>query len=361
MQEKIVSPEKLKDLVKRIFAGSGLASEAAAIEADVLCWANLHGVDSHGVVMVPWYLENLKKGVMNPKPNIAIEKETGSTLLIEADRALGPVVTVFAMKKAIQKAVDSGICVSFIRNVTHQGAIGYYSLLAAKSDMAGIIFTCNPPNMAPWGARAVGVHNSPISIAVPGEVRDPILLDMATSVVAGGKINLALEKQTSIPEGWALDKFGKPTTDPIKAAILLPAGGAKGSGLALMLECLSSILMGNPLLEPNIEIPDEANMDSSGEKIKRPVFMNKHIQNSVVMAINIGQFTNIAEYKTNIDNLISKIKALPKADGFSEIFVPGEPESATASKRMREGIPLPLKTIENLKLAAEELNVEFPF
>jgi len=220
----------LKKFSQEIFVRVGFTPEGAEVQADVLVWANLRGLDSHGVLRIPWYIELVEEGHMHARPNIQIQKETLATLLIDADFSPGPIVTVMAMRRVMEKARQVGIGWAIIRNTMHQGAMGYYSLMAAKEGMAGINWVCNPPNMAPHGAKAIGVHNSPISIAAPGKRHRPLILDMATSIAARGKIDLALDKGISIPESWALDKDGKPTTDPKQAAILIPAGGTRAPG-----------------------------------------------------------------------------------------------------------------------------------
>jgi len=340
-----VAWEPLKAFTREVFVRVGVPPKDAAIEAEVLVWANLRGVDSHGVLRIPWYVEMVDAGQMNPKPNIEMLKETVATVFIDADRAFGPVVTTFAMNRVMEKAKQVGVGWGLIRNLTHQGAMGYYSLMAAKEDMAGIALVSSPPNMAPYGARAAGVHNSPISIAVPAKRHRPLFLDMATSVAAGGKLWLARDKGIPIPKGWALDSDGNPTIDPNLAAILMPTGGAKGSGLALMFECLSGIMAGNPLLEPVlVDKPEE----------------RRHNQNSVVAAIDIGMFTDVESYKNHIDTLIDCLKALPKAEGVDEIFVPGELENNCYDERAQHGVPLPEGTISNLHRVAERFEVEFP-
>jgi LDH2 family malate/lactate/ureidoglycolate dehydrogenase len=358
-----VAWESLGEFAREIFVRAGVPADDAATEASALLWANLRGVDSHGVLRIPWYVENIDKGVMNPKPNIRIVKETPATLLIDGDRALGPVVTVFAVKRVTKKAKEVGIGWAMLRNITHQGALGHYSQMIAKEGMAGIAFVCNPPNMAPHGARVAGVHNSPIAISVPAKRHHPLNLDMATSVVAGGKLWLAVDKGIPIPEGWALDKEGKPTTDPQKYATLLPAGGPKGSGLALMFECLSSVMVGNPLLEPTLmgTVVEPKSADKKSKVTwERPGLVPRHIQNGIIAAIDIGTFTDVESYKEHIDNLIDGLKALPKAEGFTEIFVPGEPEERTYVERSRNGIPLPEGTVRNLRGIAERFNIELP-
>ena len=334
----------LREFTKEVFVRAGLPPEDAATEAEVLIWANLRGVDSHGVLRIPSYVQNVDTGQMNPRPNIRIEKETAATLLIEGDRAFGPVVTVYAMERAISKAKEAGICWALIRNTTHQGAMGYYALMAAKQNMAGIALVCSPPNMAPYGARAPGVHNSPIAIAVPAKKHRPLILDMATSVAARGKIDLAIDKGIHIPHGWALTGDGQPTTDPTVAKILMPAGSYKGSGLALMFECLSSVMAGNPLLSPVLT-----------EKVSP-----SHIQNGIVAAIDISTFTDVEEYREHIDQVISGIKALPKAEGTDEMMVPGEPEDKVYEDRVRSGVPLPEGTVTRLRSVAERFGVQLP-
>jgi len=357
-----VSEESLRKFVKEVFVRAGTSPEDAEIEADVLLWANLRGVDSHGVLRIPWYVDNVDRGIMNPRPNIKVVKETPATLVVESDHALGPVVTVFAMNKVMEKAKQTGIGWGFISNHTHQGAMGYYAQMASKNDMAGIVFVCAPPSMVPFGAKTAGVSNSPITIAVPAKKHRVLFLDMATSVVARGKIWLAVDKGVPIPEGWAVTKEGNPTTDPNQAAYFLPVGGPKGSGLALMFECISSVIIGNPLLEPHLmekkaEPKPEVKAEAKG---RHPDAMPRHVQNSVVAVIDIGQFTDMDSYKEHIDNLIDGIKGLPKADGFKEIMVPGEPEEKTYDDRSRNGIPLPEGTIRNLKGVAERFGLKLP-
>jgi len=360
-QNQVVVPwQPLHEFATEVFTRAGCSRKDASIEADALIWANLRGVDSHGVLRIPWYVENIDKGIMNPKPNIKVLKETPATLFIDADKALGPVVTVYTVDLTVKKAKEIGICWSLVRNLTHQGALGYYSQMMALKGMAGIVFVCNPPNMAPYGAKAAGVHNSPIAISVPAKKHHPLNLDMATSVVAGGKLWLAVDKGTPIPLGWALDKDGNPTTDPKKYATLLPVGGAKGSGLAMMFECLTGVMSGNPLLEPSLRGKAKEVEGKTDVKWEKPGLVPRHNQNSVVAAIDISHFTDLESYKEHIDNLIDGIKALPKAEGFNEILVPGEPEERTYLERSKKGIPLPEGTIRNLRNVATKFGIKLP-
>ena len=340
-----VAWNRLQSFTAAVFEHAGLTAEDAAVEAEVLVWANLRGVDSHGVQHVAGYVRSVEAGHYNPRPDIRIERETAATMLIEADRAFGPVVTTFAMNHAIAKARGSGIGWVLIRNTTHQGAMAYYAQMAARENMAGIASVCNPPNMAPPGARAPGVHNSPIAIAVPGSGNRFISLDMATSVAAFGKLDVAVDRDESIPDTWALDEDGHPTTDPSLARYLQPAGGYKGYGLALIFECLSSLMVGNPLLTAAITGPGAT----------------PGVQNSFIAAIDIAAFTDPVEYRANIDELTAAMKGLPRAEGVDELFVPGEPEERVHRERLVNGIPLPPGTREKLNEVAVKFGLKVPW
>ncbi len=338
--------EPLQNFVRDVLLRIGMPQADAETEAEVLLWANLRGMDSHGVQQLPFYVREVDGGYMNPRPDIRVLNETPATMTIEGELAFGAVVTTFAMNRVMQKARDVGIGWAIIRNTAHQGAMGYYSLMAAKNDMAGLNFTCTPPAMVPHGARVAGVDNSPLSIAVPAGRYRHVILDMATSVTALGKISVARDKGVPIPEGWAVDKEGRPVTDPNLAAYLLPIGGPKGSGLALMFECLSSVMVDNPLLEPVL----------SGTKKSE----GHQVQNSVIAAIDISTFTAVNAYKEHIDKLIDGLKALPTAEGFDEVLFPGERGNRTYDERWRNGIPLPEGTVSRLQGVAERFGLSLP-
>jgi ureidoglycolate dehydrogenase (NAD+) len=347
MKDTVVVPwQDLWQFTKDIFLQVGLSPEEAEIEADVLVWANLRGVDSHGVRAIPLYVKMVQDGFFKTDAQVRTVHETPAVLVVDGDHGFGPVITVHAMEHVMAKARQVGFAWGFLRNITHQGAIGYYALMAAKENMAGLAWVCGGPNMAPYGARARGTHNSPIAIAVPGNEHPPLILDMATSVVAYGKLRVAIDKGEAIPDTWALDEDGQPITDAQDVAMLCPTGGYKGSGLALMFECLSSLLVGVPMLAPQL-------LDLEA---KPP----RGTQNGIVAAIDIGALTDIDGYKEEIDRLAGAIKALPKAEGFEHVFVPGEPEDRYREQRERDGIPLPEPVASSLREVAAELGVELP-
>jgi len=338
-----IAAEPLKSFIQDVFTAAGMPAADAAMEADVLIWANLRGIDSHGVLRLAWYLDMIATGQMNPRPNIRTIKETPAVLYLDADKAVGPVATIPAMQRVMEKARTVGIGWAVLRNITHQGAMAYYAQMAAQADMIGMAIVCSPPNMAPFGAKAAGLHNSPIAIAAPAGKHRPLSLDMATSVAAGGKLWLAQDKGVPLGDGWALDAAGNPTTDAHAASILLPAGGPKGSGLALMFQALTSILAGNPLITPRL---------NDG--------VNIHNQNSVVAAIDIELFIDPADFKQEVDDTIDALKRLPRADGFDDVLMPGEPEFAVFDERSANGIPLPPGTLQKLRDASAKFGVPLP-
>src|SRR5262245_35063956 len=246
MSNTSVMPDALKRFATSIFSRSGLPQADAAVVADVLVWANLRGVDTHGVMRIPRYVDLIQSRDMNPRPAIRILTEPSASVLIEADRAAGPVAMTRAAAEAVRKARDAGIGLAIARATTHTAALGYYTLAIAEQAMAGIALAGSWPNVVYHGSRAAGVSTSPLSIAVPGG--EPVVLDMATSVVSMGKLNQAKRAGKAIPAGWAIDGQGNPTTDPDTAQTPLAMGGPKGSGLSFMVECLASLIASNPLL-----------------------------------------------------------------------------------------------------------------
>jgi LDH2 family malate/lactate/ureidoglycolate dehydrogenase len=345
-EEVRIDAESLKAFVKQVFVRLGFPPEDAETGADLLVWANLRGVDSHGVLRLPRFVRMVGEGNLNPRPDIRVLKETPAVLFVDADGSLGAVSATFAMRRAMDKAMVVGIGWALITNTLSPLAIGYYTQMAARADMVGIAITYGQPNMPPHGARAAGLHNGPISIAVPAKDHRPVVLDMATSVVARGKIDLAIDKEAAaIPEGWALDGDGNPTIDPLQARLVVPFGGYKGADLAFIGECLSGIMAAHPLVAP-VLLGWEP--------------LTYHRQNSVMAAIDIATFTDLEGYKERVGDFIKGVKGLPKAEGFDEILVAGEPEDRVYDERVRHGIPLPEGTVRNLREVAEQVGVGLP-
>ena len=334
----------LEAFVSAMFTAAGAPAADAATIAEVIVWANLRGIDTHGVLRVPGYIRRIDTGEFNPKPNITTVTDLPAAAVIDADRAYGPVGMSMGIDLAVQKAKTQGVGVCIVRRVTHMAAIGYFALRAAKQDVLGLVFGSSKPNMAYHGAKARGVATSPIAIAAPGMEHAPIVLDMATSFSSMGKVMLARDSGHDLEPGAALTEQGEPTVDANAARFLTPLGGAKGAGLALMFECLSGILVANPLIATAIGPQSDWN----------------HNQNGFALAIDIAAFTEPVRYRADIDTLIAALKALPVADGHDEILVPGERGNRAMEERLRDGVPLPGGTWDRLKEVADDLGVEMP-
>jgi len=337
-----VSKVDLLDFATRIFVAAGVERALAEQWADVLVWANLRGVDSHGVLRIPRYLDLLGRGSINAKPRIRLERDAGAIAVMEADHAPGAPAMIRAMEEAIARAqkVHVGWCAA--RNITHAGAIGYFALQAAQAGMAGIVMAASSPLMAYHGARVSGVSTNPLAIAIPARKRRPFLLDMSTATVANGKILNARDRGQSIPIGWGIDKDGKDTTDPHQVATLLPLGGPKGSSLSLMIECLCSLAIGNPLIARALTAENRG---------------DDPVLNGVAIAVDLSAFGDPEEFDNEIDQLSVAISSLPRADGVERIYLPGERGDSVLATRERDGIPVPAGTWARLVEAAGKVGV----
>jgi LDH2 family malate/lactate/ureidoglycolate dehydrogenase len=332
-----IGAERLERWVSRVFLKEGLSEEHAQTVAKVLVWANLRGMDTHGVVRVPRYVDLIRDGDLNPRPAMTTRNETAACVLLEADRAAGPVAMTHAMELALRKAREAGAGICLVRATTHTAALGYYTHMAAAAGMAAIAFSGSWPNMAYHGARAAGVSTAPLAIAVPGE-EGPIALDMGSGIVSMGKLMQARRSGEALSPGCALDSHGRETTDPRAAVLPLPLGGAKGSGLALLIECLASLISGNPLL---------------AEALEGTPLGKRHRQNAAVIVLDIARFVDPAYFRSEVMRLARAIKALPPQPGM-EILLPGERGARSAQERRRDGIRLPKAVYEELQALMEE-------
>jgi LDH2 family malate/lactate/ureidoglycolate dehydrogenase len=328
---------RLEGWVAKIFSREGLSEEHARLVAEVLVWANLRGMDTHGVLRVPRYVDLIRAGDLNPRPDMKVRNEAAASVVLEADRAAGPVAMTHATRLSIGKAKEAGIGICLARGTTHTAALGYYTHLAADAGMAAIAFSSSTANMAYHGARAAGVSTAPLAIAVPGE-HGPIALDMASGMLSMGKLRQAQLTGGALEPGLALDKHGNPTTDGRAAAIPLPLGGAKGSGLSLLIECLASLLAGNPIL---------------AEVLEKTPLGKRHRQNGAVIALDIARFIDPAQFRREAGRLARAIKTLPPQPGM-EVLIPGERGSRVAERRRREGIPLPKGVHDELRQLMDE-------
>ncbi len=328
------SADALRDYCYQVLTASEVAPDCAAAVADVLVDADLTGVSSHGVSRMAIYLQRLNAGLVSRTNQIRIVRESPSAVVIDAGNTLGALSAKFAMETCIRKARETGCCFATVRNSNHFGAAAYYTKLAAAQDMIGFASTNLNGKIAPYGAAEPFMGTDPISIAAPSGGK-PVVLDMTPSVVALGKLILAQKLGQSIPEGWALDREGNPTTDPAEGrkGSLIPIGGPKGSGLAIAVEILCGVLSGAGY---GSQLHDLYVMDE-------PQGIGHFIG-----AIDIAHFIDVDSFKSALSAMAGEIKGLRKAEGVGEIFLPGEQSFNRMERNLREGIDLPEPVYQEL-------------
>lgn len=340
----VIEASQLAAFAARLFVSRGMSKEHAAQVADVLVWADLRGVDSHGVERLPSYLSLIERGQMNPQGAPRLEDAAPAMFRIDADRAAGAVPMIMAADEATRRARAFGVAMGLVCRSAHTGAVGYYVQRAARQGFIAMVLGSGPPLMAYHGARTASLSTSPLAIGAPGGPDGVVVLDMATSVASNGKLKQAQREKTPIPPGWALDAHGSPTTDPMKAAIALPIGGPKGAGLGLMFECVTSVLAGAPLL---------ANMLGPGKT-------SFHMQSQMFVAIDASKFRALDDYERDIGALVDVIKGLPRADDRAPIRLPGERSEQEARRRERIGVPISPRLRAQLMELAEKCGVQPP-
>lgn len=341
-----IGKAELEAFVAAIFVATGLTREHADAWAKMLVWANLRGTDSHGVIRIPRYIDLVNAGSIKAKPDIRVTRKPGAAaIVLEADRAPSAVALTRAMSEAVAAARETGVAWCAARHVSHTGAIGYFALQAAEAGMAGIVMSASGPMMAYPGTRVPAVSSNPIAFAVPRKGGRPFLLDFSTGVVANGKIMAAADRGEKIPVGWGLDKDGNDTTDPKAVETLLPLGGAKGAGLSFMIECLTSLLLSESRIAPDLEswaIGDDPFLNGS------------------VVAIDPGAFGDCDVFEREAERLGIAIADLARAKGVDRIYLPGERGDAIRAEREVKGIPIPQGTWQRIAKAADKLGVPPP-
>ncbi|WP_089946133.1 Ldh family oxidoreductase [Candidatus Entotheonella palauensis] len=321
-----LSPELLHDTGKAIFQAAGASDEEAQIVMEHLVGANLAGHDSHGVILIPSYINRIKRGHIVPGAPLEIERESPTTAHLNGNWGFGYVVTTRAMEMAIAKAKEHNVAAITIHLQGHVGRLADYPLMAAKAGMIGMI-TCDSgrasKSVVPFGGRVARLGTNPISVAFPSDLQGPIFLDMATSAVAAGKIGVKRNRGEPAPPGWILDKDGNDTTnvnDFYDGGAILPMGGDqghKGYVLSFMVETLSGILTSLGF-----------GIDPQG----------RHNDGTFISVFNVNAFRPLDEFKRDMEAFVRYIKDTPPAAGFTEVLYPGELEHRTAQERWRDGI-----------------------
>ena len=336
--------EALREFVIQCFQRVGVSPEDSAIAAKVLLESDLRGIESHGVARLSeFYIGRIRNGNTNPEPNVRVVHEAPATALMDGDGGLGIVVGYRAMELAIQKGKRTGAGFVAVTNSRHYGIAGYYSSMALTHDMIGISMTNAGPRVLPTFGSQPMVGTNPISVAAPTRSGTPFVLDMATSVVAVGKFENAERAGTPIPQGWALDTEGRPTTDPVVAKSsrrALPLGSEpemssyKGYGLAVMVDILCGVLSGigaSPMLQNNY--------------------------GHFFGALRIDAFRPANQFKEMMDEMCAGLRATPVLPGYERVLVPGDLEFRAREERLKSGIPLHPSVVESLLELGRELDV----
>ena len=340
-----IDAEALRDFASAVYQGAGMPGDDAYLVADTLVQADLWGHQSHGVLRLGWYLDRIRNGVMSPvtKPEFVVD--SGAIALIEGHDGVGHVLTQLATREAVKRARQHGVAVVGVRGSNHFGTCMYYTRLGALDGCVMWLTSNGGPAMAPWGGRRKIIGTNPWSVAAPAGRHPPFLMDMANTGVARGKIYLARNRREKIPEGWAIDKDGAPTTDPQAAidGIILPMAGHKGYAIAMMVDILSGVLTGGGFLSQVHSPYQTADRSQCGH------FM---------IALNIEALQPLAEFNRRMEQYIAEIKSVPLAQGFDEIFYPGEMEARNDSVNRGEGLLLPEDTRAGLAAIAAETGLK---
>jgi len=361
---RTVSAEVLKSFCRQVFEKLGVSPDDAEITSDALVSADLRGIDSHGVARLSRYVDYLRRGMALARFQVRVVRETPITAVMDGGGGLGPPVAYRAMQLAISKAKRSYVGFVAVRNSNHFGIAAYYAMMALEHDMIGISATNAKPVVLPTFGCDAMLGTNPISIAVPAGQERPFVLDMATSTVPQGKVEIYERSGRPIPLGWATDEKGQPTSDPVlvlknigdrKGGGLLPLGGIgeergghKGYGLALAVDIFSALLSGAACSDLTYPV------DKNG----RPLPANL---GHFLGAIRIDGFRQLSEFKASMDDLIRRIRCSSKLEGFNRIYIHGEKEFETAERSSREGIPLHEKIVVDLQTLAGELGLSTPF
>lgn len=343
--EPRVDSARLQAVVTTIFVRCGMDGRDAARLADTLIYADLGGIHSHGVLRVPEYVKKLTVGGVNPRGRPHIVRDMGACLVVDGDDSMGQIAMYFAMQRTVERAQQTGIAAAAIRGSNHSGAMAYYAAQAIQEEMIGIATTNALPTMAPWGGaeRILGIN--PLGVGIPAGEELPIVYDAAFSGSSHGKIRVYQQKGLVLPAGWALDRAGRPTTDPAVAVdgLLAPIGGYKGTGLALIMGILSSMLSGAAY---GLEL---GNMDDGPQP---------GLDGHFVAAIRIDAFEDVGRFKARVDKAVREIHACRPAEGVEHIYAPGEVEALRRQDYGRSGLPLNDVTVTDLRRTAHDLGVD---
>ena len=341
-----VAAAALATFIKRAFEAAGLRSEDADVVANLMVEADLRGSDTHGVIRLPLYLRRLKAGGIKARPDIRIVRERPATALVDGDNGIGHLVMRFATMTAIEKAKGAGVAWVGARMSNHAGPAALYAMMPLAHDMIGLYLAVGSNNhLPPWGSTENLLGTNPIAIAVPAEEEPPIVLDMAPTVAAFGKVRLKMQRGEELPVGWMIGRDGKPLTDPKRAeqGLLLPIGDYKGYGLSLMTGLLAGTL----------------NQAAFGRDVVDFVKEQGKAANTghAIVAVSVEAFAPVAVFKRQVDAAIRAMRGAQRLPAVERIWLPGEQSHLKRQDRAKNGIPMPKPLRDSLEMAARDLGI----
>jgi len=345
----IVKEVDLRQFAERLLRATGLSEAQAVQMAAALIATNLRGVDSHGVQLLPHYAGQIERGEVNLAAEGRVVSEFGACLVYDAENGLGQVTAPICCDHAVRLAASNGLGMVVARECNHFGAAFLWSRRISSAGYIGISMCDASMQVPPWQGREPRLGTNPISVSVPHPDHKGWLLDMATATVAYAKLEqLKLKGATEVPYGWAQDREGVPTTDMATAlgGLLMPLGGYKGSGLAMMVEILCGVLAGGSTFGTNV-----TGLRHQGRPMRA---------NHMFLAIDVARFMPLDEFHGRMDWLISEVKSAAPAKGYDEVLVAGEPEWRAEAERCEQGIPIPDGVWESIVEAAQRLKVSLP-
>jgi len=345
--ERRFEARELEAFVARAFIAIGLPASDAESVARLMILADLRGSDGHGIFRLPQYVRRIRAGGMNVKPNIYVAQETEAMALVDGDNGMGHLVMRFAAQIAIDKAERAGISWVGVRQSNHAGPAALYAMMPLERDMIGIYLAVGSANhMPPWGGVELLLSTNPIAFAIPAFEEPPIVLDIATSVAAYGKVKTKAQRGEPMPEGWMIDAFGRPLTNPKRAeeGFLLPIGDYKGYGLALVFGLLAGTLNGAALGRDVIDFnKDDTTPTNTGQ---------------VIVALDVARFSPVEAFKRNVDEVIRQMRNSKRMHGVERIRVPGEQSHTTWLERSAAGVPMNDTLFKDLQHLAADLGIE---
>jgi LDH2 family malate/lactate/ureidoglycolate dehydrogenase len=341
-----VTARKLEDFTARAFQAVGISAPDSKSIAQLMVRADVQGSEGHGVFRLPQYIRRIKGGAVNIRPKIRVVREAAGMALVDGDNGMGHLVMRFATEKAIEKAQSAGVAWVGVKWSNHAGPASLYASMPAERDMIGLYLAVGNANHLPaWGGLDMLLSTNPIAVAVPAAEEPAIVLDMATTVAAYGKVKTKAQRGETMPEGWMMDRQGRPLTDPRRAneGFLLPIGGYKGYGLALIFGLLAGTLNGAAMGKEVVDFnADDATPTNTGHAI---------------IAINVAAFQPVAEFKKNVDVLVRDLRGSQRLPGVDRIRLPGDGSHAARADRQQNGIPLPAPLAASLRQLAVELKI----